>query len=409
MSWLIRNWHLKLGALALATVLYTGFVFSGSFTEQTFAGLPVEAVNQPDAAYPLTQQLDTVDVRYRLAADAPSRVTAESFSVTVDLSEYDMELAPEPQALTVSVRSLATGMSVLDHTPKTVAVAIDRIGEKEVPVVVERGLVPEGLSIGSPQVSERTVVATGPESFLGRVDRAVARVQIFESGIDVLRQVDLLPVDVDGRQVELVELEPGTVTVEIDVRAVQTSKTVPVVPNLTGNVAEGYEVVRVTVDPTVVTIFGLPDALGSIEEVRTQPLSVADLSATTSLDAELALPPDTRLATGTDPTVVTVDVQPAVATRTFRLGIVCEGAPVDFACLPEQAQLSLTVSGPASVIAALDASALTPVVDVTGLPAGEHDVTATVALPDQVALVSLSPGVVPVILRAPASPSPSPG
>ena len=60
MGWLTRNWHLKLAALGLATILYTGFVYSGSFTDQLFPGLPVEAINQPSGAYPLTQQLGTV-------------------------------------------------------------------------------------------------------------------------------------------------------------------------------------------------------------------------------------------------------------------------------------------------------------------------------------------------------------
>lgn len=408
MSLLLRNWHLKLGALALATILYTGFVYSGSFTEQTFPGLPVEAINQPNAAYPLTQNLGTVDIRYRLAADAPTRVTTDSFAVTVDLSRYDMAEAPAQQALPIEVRPLAEGLTVLSYSPRTVAVAIDRIGQKVVPVVVDRGVVPDGLAIGAPQVSESTAVATGPESQLGRVERAVARVQVFESGIDVSRQVDLLPVDVDGRQVELVELQPGTVTVEIDVRTVQTSKTVPVRPELTGNVADGFELSGVQVDPSVVTLFGLPDALAPIEEVATLPLSVAGLNAGTSLDAELSLPPGTRLATGTDPIVVTIDVQAATATRTFVVGLVCQGADAGFACLPGQGQVSLTVSGPASLLARLDAASLTPVVDVTGLDPGDYNLAPTVSLPQGIELLSISPGSVPVSVRAPVTPAPTP-
>ena len=106
MGLLTRNWHLKVAALGLATILYTGFVYSGSFTDQLFPGLPVEAVNQPTGAYPLTQQLGTVDVQYRLSADAPERVTADSFAVTVDLAAYDMERSPELQSLPVRVTSL---------------------------------------------------------------------------------------------------------------------------------------------------------------------------------------------------------------------------------------------------------------------------------------------------------------
>jgi YbbR domain-containing protein len=408
-SLLFRNWHLKLGAVALATVLYTGFVYSGSFSEQTFSGVPVEAVNLETAAYPLTQNLGTIDVSYRLAADAPSRVTVESFAVTVDLSEYDMALAPEPQALPISVRSLADGVEVLNYTPTTVAVALDRLGQREVPVVVERGQVPDGLAIGTPRVSDRTVVATGPESQLGRVERAVARVQIFDSGIDVQRQVDLVPVDVDGAQVPSVELEPATVTVEIDVRAVETSKTVPVRPLTTGSVAEGFEMIAIRAEPSVVTIFGLPDELAQVEEISTVPIGIGGLAETQDFAGELTLPEGTRLAAGTDPVVITVEVQASVATRTLLLGVVCEGVEEGFACLPQQDQVAVLVSGPAAVLAGLDPGSLSVVVDVGGLDPGEHQLTPAVGIPGGVELVSISPAAVPVTLQAPATPSPPPG
>jgi YbbR domain-containing protein len=407
-SWLVRNWHLKLGALALATVLYTGFVYSGSFTEQTFTGVPVRGLNQPDSTYPLTQNLGTVDVRYRLSADAVSRVTADSFAVTVDLSKYDMDQAPAPQALAIDVRPLANGLTVLSYSPTTVAVQIDRIGQKEVPVVVDRGEVPDGLAIGTPRVSASTAVATGPESQLSRVERAVARVQIFTSGIDVHRQVDLVALDIDGRTVELVELNPGTVTVDIDVRTVETSKTVPVRPVLSGSVADGYEITGVQARPTVVTLFGVPEALASVEEVRTLPMLVTGLTDTTSFDAELSLPPNTRLATGTSAEVVNVEVQATSASRTFLVGIVCQGAAAEIACLPDQDQLAVTVSGPAATLAQMQAGDLIAVVDVTGLAPGSHQLTPEVTLPDGVSLVSISPGSVTVVLQLPATPAPSP-
>jgi len=409
MTWLIRNWHLKLGALALATVLYTGFVYSGSFSEQTFPGVPVEAINQPSQAYPLTQNLGTVDVRYRLAADAAPRVTVESFAVTVDLSAYDMERAPEAQALAISVRSLSDGIEILDYSPKTVGVELDRQGEKEVPVVVDRGTVPEGLAIGTPQVSEGSVIAIGPESQLGRVERAVARVQIFDTAIDIQRQVDLVPVDVDGAEVDSVELVPATVTVEIDVRAVETSKSVPIRPQTSGTVATGFEIAAISVDPSIVTIFGMPEDLASIEEVSTRPVDIDGISATTSIEARLALPDGTRLSEDSDEVVVTFEVEPTLATRTFLLGVVCQNADGNLACLPQRDQLAVLLSGPAATLADLGSGDLSLVVDAGGLDAGEHQLTPTVALPDGIELVSVSPQSVTVILQEPVTPSPAPG
>lgn len=409
MSLLLRNWHLKLAAAGLAMVLYTGFVFSGSFTEQPFPGLPIEAINQPDGAYPLTQQLGTVDVQYRLSTSARERVTAESFSVTVDLSDYDMEQAPERQSLSVGVTSLQEGVQILSWTPTSVPVALDRLAQRQVRVEVETGDVPEGLAIGAPRLSHDEVTASGPQSQLGRVDRAVARVQVFESGIDVRQpQVLLVPVDIDGRQVESVELEPASITVEIDVRTVETSKTVPIRPFLSGTPADGYEIGAVTVEPSVVTIFGLPAALEEVAEVTTDPIAVGNATATVVRNAELVLPDGTRLAADASAPVVSVIISPALATRTYLVGVACEGVPEGSACLPQQSQLAVVLLGPATVLASLDAADLTPVLDASGLAPGEHELTPTFSLPDGVELDSVSPGRVTVIIQPPASPTPAP-
>ena len=410
MSLLLRNWHLKLAAAGLAMVLYTGFVYSGSFTEQPFPGLPIEAINQPDGAFPLTQQLGTVNVQYRLSTSArEQRVTAESFSVTVDLSLYDMEQAPERQSLPVRVTSLQDGLQILSFLPTTVPVALDRLAQRQVRVEVETGDVPEGLAIAAPRLSHDEVTASGPQSQLGRVDRAVARVQIFESGIDVRQpQVLLVPVDIDGRQVESVELDPEAVTVEIDVRTVETSKTVPIRPNLVGIPADGFQIGAVTVEPSVITIFGLPAALEDVAEVTTEPVPVANATSTIVQETELVLPEGTRLAAEATPPEVTVVINPALATRTYLVGVACEGAPQGSACLPQQGQLAVILSGPASTLTGIDPAGLTAVLDASGLDPGEHVLTPTFSLPNGVDLVRVTPGRVTVVIQPPATPTPAP-
>jgi YbbR domain-containing protein len=410
MGWLTRNWHFKLAALGLATILYTGFVYSGSFTDQLFPGLPIEAINQPSGAYPLTQQLGTVDVQYRLSADAAERVTVDSFAVTVDLAGYDMARSPELQSLPVRVTSLQQGVEVLEFQPTTVPVALDRLSERQVPVEVETGDLPEGLSISAPRTSHEEVTASGPQSQLGRVERAVARVQIFASGIDVRQpQVPLVPVDIDGREVESVELEPATIQVEIDVRAVETSKTVPIRPILTGNPADGFQVSAVTVEPVVVTIFGAPDAVADITEVTTAPLAVGGANADLELDATLDLPEGARSAEDAPAPVVSVSIQPSIATRSYLVGVTCEGAPSGSACLPQQEQLSVTLRGPSGALADIDPADLTPTLDASGLGPGSHTLAPTFSLPNGVDLVSVSPGSVTVQIVPPATPSPAPG
>jgi YbbR domain-containing protein len=407
MSWLFRNWALKLGAAGLATVLYTGLVFSGSFSEQTFPGVPVTTLAQPDGTYLLTQQLGTVDIRYRIETDTPAHVTAESFAVTIDLGTYDMAQAPERQALQINVRPLIDGLTVLFYTPSAVSVAIDRLDEAQVRVAVDSGDVPAGLEISAPQLSVQRVTATGPQSLLDRVDRALATVRIDPSGIDCCGQVDLVPVDIDGRRVESVELNPSTVRVEIDVSTVETSRTVPIRPLLTGAPAAGFEVGTVTANPSVVTLRGAPEVLAAIAEVTTLPISLSGTNTTLHASGTLDIPDGARLAdpAAAEPAIV-VEIRETVATRTLLLGLVCAGAPSGSACLPQIGQIAATVRGTVSDLDALDAADLTATLDVTGLGPGDHLVQPTVPLPQGVTLVTISPISVTVTIVPPATPAP---
>jgi YbbR domain-containing protein len=407
MGWLFRNWALKLGAVALATVLYTGLVFSGSFSDKTIPSVSVTALAQPEGTYLLTQQLGTVDIKYRSATDSPASVTADSFAVTIDLATYDMSQAPQVQSLKIRVRSLSDGVEVLTYTPNSVSVAIDRLDEVQVRVAVDSGQVPPGLEIGTPQLSLQRVTASGPRSRLDRVDRALATVRIDPSGIDCCGQVDLVPVDIDGSRVESVELNPSTVRVQIDVNTVETSRTVPIRPLLIGAPAAGFEVGTVTADPSVVTLRGAPAVLAAIGEVLTEPISLAGSNATLRATGTLVLPDGARLAdpAAAEPTIV-VQIRETIATRTLLLGLVCTGAPSGSACLPQIQQVAATVRGTVSDLDAIDAGALIATLDVTGLGPGDHLVQPTVALPQGVTLVTMSPISVTVTIVPPATPAP---
>jgi YbbR domain-containing protein len=407
MSWLFRNWALKLGAVALATILYTGLVFSGSFTEKILPDVQVTALGQPEGTYLLTQQLGTVDIRYRSATNPSITVTPASFAVTIDLATYEMSQAPQVQSLKVTVRPLTDGLEFLSVTPNAISVALDRINQRQVRVAVDSGQVPAGLEIGTPQISAAQVTASGPESLLHRVDRALATVRIDPSGIDCCGQVDLVPVDVDGRRVESVDLNPSSVRVEIDVSTVETSRTVPIRPILTGAPAAGFEVGTVTADPSVVTLRGAPEVLAAIGEVLTEPISLSGSNATLRATANLVLPDGARLAdpAASEP-IILVQIRETVATRTLVLGVVCSGAPSGSACLPQIGQVAVTVRGTVSDLDALDSTNLTAVLDVTGLGPGDHLIQPTVALPTGVTRITISPISVTVTIVPPATPAP---
>ena len=411
MGLLLRNWHLKLSAVLLATVLYTGLVFSGSFTERTI-DVRVDGINQPNSSQVLSGDFGTVNVTYRTSNELSDTIGTQAFVATVDLSQYDMARAPEPQVLDVVVAALPEGVEILETEPQTVRVAIDRVETRTVPVEVDSGVVPEGLEIGDPVLSQDEVQVRGASSVVGLIDRALARIRIDASGIDFNEPVNLVAVDVAGQEVGvgLVDLEPETVSVQVDVQPTETTQTVPVRPDISGTPAPGFALESLLVEPSLVTLRGLPDVLAGISEVLTAPLSIDGISSNQAFETELVLPEGTRLADGTDASAVTVTagIGPSVSSRTFVVGVQCEGAGAN-ACLPAIDQLTVTLSGPGGTLSGLAAGDVTPTLDASGLEPGTYDLEASLgALPEGVELLDISPATVSVTIRAPASPTPTP-
>jgi YbbR domain-containing protein len=410
MGFLLRNWHLKLSAVLLATVLYTGIVFSGAFDEATIQ-VRIEQVNQPPNSYVLTGDLGFVQVRYRATQELLGNVVAEAaFVARVDLSSYDMDDAPAPQVLDVEVRSLNEDIEVLSVEPDTKRVEIDQRDQRMVPVEVDLGTVPEGLEVDEPETNEDEVQVRGPASVVARVDRVVALVNIDASGIDFDRPVTVVPVDIEGQPigVGLVEVDPQTIAVRIDVQAVEETRTVPVRLVIDGTPAPGFALEAFSVSPQVVTLRGLPAILAEIPELLTEPLSIADASADEEFEVDLVLPDGVELVDGEPQVTVAVTIGPSVSSRTFLVGVICQNAGAN-ACLPGIEQLSLTLSGPGDALSDLSAADLTPTVDAGGLAPGSYSLTPVVpGLPEGVELIGISPGAVPVTIVAPATPAPEP-
>ncbi|TMB57950.1 MAG: hypothetical protein E6J47_01225 [Chloroflexi bacterium] len=215
--------------------------------------------------------------------------------------------------------------------------------------------------------------------------------------------------DIDGRLVPSIELIPSTVDVDIDVRTVETSKTVPVRPVLTGTPATGFEVGEVLVNPAVVTLQGAPDLLSTVTEVLTQPISMAGQRARVTATAVLALPSGTRLS---DPSVpaptVSVEIREEIASQTYLVGLLCTGQPNGSACLPQLSQVAVTLRGTVNALTALDPGTLTVLLDASGLAPGTHQVVPTLTPPSGMTLVGISPGSVTVKIVPPPSPTPAP-
>lgn len=402
-----HNWPLKVAAVVLATLLYAGFVISQSVQEFT-GNVQIDRVNQPADASLASELPPVTSVRYISLGDASARASTSSFVATIDLANVDPDAGPT--FVPVNVQSVDPRFQVVSWEPPSVRVTLDPLKTRTgIPVRVVPSPTPEGLDVRPAVVSPETVSVTGLASVVDLVTEVQANVTIEPSGLDVDRQVELIPVDAVGNRLTPVDVEPPTAHVRISVFRDAESRPLPVTPVVSGAPAAGFEVTGIAVDPLIVSVEGEADAILGLTEAPTAPVSVSGATQDVIATVGLALPEGVLPAGGADARVtVTVTIQPVSGTRSYDAGIVPSGGQAGLHYRLSTNRAIALVGGSLADLDRLDAAAFTLLAPVGGLPPGTHDVAITANLQVGLTLVSVTPPTVTVTVTVSPAPSASP-
>jgi YbbR domain-containing protein len=401
---LVRNWPLKLAAVVLASLLYAGFVVSQNAREQDVS-VPIEAINIPPDAYLLTDLGTVTRINYFVTDGSAVRPSTAGFRATVDLAEVDPALGP--QFVVVDLQPVDDRVQLINWEPRRIRVQLDPFISREVPVQVEMGEVPEGLEIRQPVIDPANVTVSGPQSVIERVVAVRASVVIQTSAINVDRDVPLVPIDLVGDPLTPVRVEPGTARVTIPVFENLSNRSLPVSPRIAGTPAAGFEIASVEVDPLLVSVEGDAAELASLDQIRTDPISIA--GATTDVRALVQLDLPTGVLALGEPTVeVSVRLRPVTETRSFTAGIRLVGAREDRSYSIAAQSVVVTIFGSPADLNRLAAVPLTVDAPVSDLTVGTSLVRLTANLSTGLSLVSISPATIAVSVSVPATPTPEP-
>lgn len=170
---IIRNWPLKLAAIGLATVLYAGVVLSEN--SRSWPGqVAIAVVDPPPGGADATGigGRDPVPCSPRRCGPAHQRPSR----ATLDLSALTPEVGGPTVEVPVALVALDPRVQVVDDEPRTVDVQLDSVVSRTIPITVERGVAPEGLVLGPPQLEPASVRIRGASSRIAQVRSVIARV-----------------------------------------------------------------------------------------------------------------------------------------------------------------------------------------------------------------------------------------
>jgi YbbR domain-containing protein len=157
----------------------------------------------------------------------------------------------------------------------------ERVSERSYRIPLSLINIPARTMVASPLPGGVDVRVRGPFTALRQLEPEKLEVVIdLRDATAGERQYRFAPEDINvPPEVEIIAIAPAEVRVALDRIG---DKLLPIVPAFTGEVAPGSRVVDVIADPRIARVVGPAAALEKMTEVGTEPISLANRSATFS-------------------------------------------------------------------------------------------------------------------------------
>ncbi len=334
-------------------------------------------IELPDG-FVLTRQPDTTNVTavVRAAQDQWDLITPGDILVSADLRaenepgeyrvELEAEIAPPLRGRVVALR------------PSTLTLDIDYEVEKRmaVQVVVTRDP-PLGYTYPHDLACDATeVVIRGSAERVDSVVRVEARLNLADELNPVTKTISLIAVQENGLRERNVELIPASVTCDVPIQPREDVVQMPVLPKVIGNPPPGYDFKQYSdITPDTVGLTGDLAAIRTLPGlVRTAPIDLTNHTETFTIEVPVALPDGVTTIPENLLISVTIIIEPQVSTRQFEdIPVEVTGLdPTQFRATGLADTVTVFVSGPPNQLPSREN--LRVVVDLSGLPAGIHQV-----------------------------------
>jgi YbbR domain-containing protein len=409
----LRKFASNLGSFILAlllafTVWIAATLQNDPFSVQVFPNVPVALVNQPDNTILFNEGdfSETTSVTVRAPESVLSELRISDFLATMDLEGVE---PGTPTSVPIVVESSNEAVRIQSWSPSRESIHLESLATDVLLVSIEvEGQVATGYQASDPVVTPGVVEVHGPEPLLAEVASVGGTVDVSGARVDVVEMVRVIPMDADGRLVSGLDWTPAQVEVQVEVRRRLGYKPdVEVVPDLRGDPAPGYRLGSVSVDPSTVTLAGVPAVLDELPGfVETLPISVTNATADLLEHIPLTVP-NTVVVVGVDYVTVTVEVLAIQSSRAMTAAVEIQGVRPGWIATPSPPMVDVILEGPDATLAAMERDDLRVIVDLFDYSLGMHRVEPDVIVPEDVIVVSIIPETIEVAIAPTPTPTPT--
>lgn len=414
---MIRRLLDHLGTLALAFVL-AAVVWVMAVNQENPSvrnmlpePIPIEVVNKREELVVFGEVVENTQITLQAPQSSWNDLSPSKFQAQIDLAG----LGPGLHDVSVQVTCSDSRVRIMERRPDRIAVRLEPLATKEVPVAIEILDSPPLGYVARPVVATPpTVTVSGPAPIVNQVASVVGELWLRGAKSTVVHSVFLSPRNAQGEAVGWVDWMPREVEAQVPIEQRLGFKDVSVRAVVVGQVAPGYWISNITVEPSAVTLIGSPDALANLAGyVETNPVDVTGAQqkvterVTLNLSANVSLVPASDA--GGEGVQVTVEIAAIMGGQTVQRRVKIQGLAPDLRAQPSPEQVDVILSGPLPQLQALRSEQVQVVLDLFDLAAGVHKVHPTVIIPEGLKVESMVPDTVEVeIEEIPPTPIPTP-
>ena len=412
LTWLGKNLRTYLWALALSVSVWIAAVTSADPDEARLYPIPVkvEIVGQDPGLVIKTEIPETVDVVLRAPRSVWALLEADPTSVRalLDLSGLSNGEHVRDLQIQVGVRPVRIVSVIPGDFDFTLEPLASRTMEVDLSLAGEPAI---GYQAGEPELDPEEVIVSGASSLVDSVNRVRLSVSLAGVRESIDGSLPVEPLDENGQRITGLSVTPSSIHVSLPISQQGGYRDLAVKVDVRGQPASGYRLTNITVFPPLVTVYATePELVNSLPGVlQTQPLDISNVIDNTTTRLGLNLPPGISVV-GEQSVLVQAGVAPIETSFTLPdenieiIGLT-SGMTVEFS--PQS--VDVIISGPLPLLQTLTSRDVHVTIDVTALLPGTYRRTPEVDIQvSDVAVESIQPSTIEVVLSKSSSPTPTP-